>query len=553
MDIFNYQDYAEKFLKILTKEGSVSPLKFNTFQQDLWQVIQNKKKENKPVRIIVLKARQLGISTFCTGYLYHQTTTNFHQNAVVIANDRENTNNLFKMGKRYYEFLDDREKPMKRYSNEKALIFENPDEATRQEKPGLLSSIHLETAGKKTVGRSGTIHHLHCSEFAFWDNAGEVVSGLFQAVPYKPETTVIIESTANGSIGAVGEEFYNRWQMAEGGDSGFVPIFFPWWRNPEYEIDPGPGFTLTPYEIELKKKFPITDRKLAFRRYKIEYEMGSSLINPVDQFKQEYPSYPDEAFIHSGRPVFDIEALRDHMGKITDQPIVGEIDGLNFRSDKHGRYKLFKSPEPGQAYAIGADVAEGLEEGDYSTMFVINKNNEQCMSFKGHLDPDLFGMELCKVGQFYNNAVIANEINNHGHATLASIKRADYPNIYSREVKEELSDLYTKKLGWLTNSKTKLHMLDEFVGAYRDGQISIKDKDLLREMMTLFVEPDGNVILNSKDLVVSACIALQALKQAVTGDFDAIVPNKVKKDPKTVQEVLDYYSNKEENGGWYDQ
>ena len=136
MDLLNYDLFSQKYLKILTKGGEVVPLRFNMFQKKLWDLIEAKKKLNQPVRIIVLKARQLGISTFCTGYLYHQATTNFHRSAVTIANDRENTNNLFKMAKRYFEFLPSGMRPMKRYSNEKALIFENPDELTRMKNPG---------------------------------------------------------------------------------------------------------------------------------------------------------------------------------------------------------------------------------------------------------------------------------------------------------------------------------------------------------------------------------------------------------------------------------
>jgi len=244
--------YSQHFLKILTKNSQLVSLKHNTYQGRLNRIVSEN--HDKPIRLIVLKARQLGISTWGTGYVYHQAATNFYKKGVVIAHTIESTNNLFNMVKRYYDFSPKIIRPMKRYSNEKALVFENPNEKERDANPGLLSSIGLETAGRSTAGRSGTIHLLHCSEFAYWPDAGTTVSGLFQSVPFEPGTAIIIESTANGMSGK-GEEFYKRWQAAEQKESDFIPIFFPWYENPEYEIN-SDLFEPNKEEIEIQKRIP---------------------------------------------------------------------------------------------------------------------------------------------------------------------------------------------------------------------------------------------------------------------------------------------------------
>jgi len=305
MSIKNLQFYSEQFLKILTKSNELLPFCFNNEQKIVDNTINSLKKDNTPVRLIILKARQLGISTYFTSNIYHQAATNFYVKSQVVADDEENTANLFNMCKRYHQFSPEIIRPMKRYSNKKALVFENPDEKQRETNPGLLSSVTLQTSNKVTAGRSGTVTHLHLSEFAFWANAGLTVTGLMQSVPYKPGTSICIESTANGVAGR-GEEFFKRWQAAKSGDSDFIPIFFPWFDNPEYEIDPGEGFKLDHLEKDLMDMYPVlTERKMAWRRYKIANEMGSALMRPEEQFMQEYPSCPDEAFIKSGRTVFD--------------------------------------------------------------------------------------------------------------------------------------------------------------------------------------------------------------------------------------------------------
>ena len=178
-----------------------------------------------------------------------------------------------------------------------------------------------------------------------------------------------------------------------------------------------------------------------------------------------------------------------------------------------GYVRIYEKPQSNKIFAIGSDIAEGLEGGDYSTAFVMDRNYNQVASMRVKMDTDHFADALMKLGRMYNTALIAWEINSHGHAVLSRLKDRGYPRLYAREEFDERADKKMKKLGWHTNVKTKQLMLDEFRAAVRDNAINIRDPELYKEMMTLVYEPDGNIILNSKDLVVSACIAIQALKQ----------------------------------------
>jgi len=120
--IEDLDSYSKEYLKILTKDATLDPLIFNTYQAELSALVLRLKIERKPIRIIVLKARQLGISTWGTAYTFHECATNAYMKSTVIANDVENTNNLFNMHKRYYDFAPPEVKPMKRYSNDKSLV-----------------------------------------------------------------------------------------------------------------------------------------------------------------------------------------------------------------------------------------------------------------------------------------------------------------------------------------------------------------------------------------------------------------------------------------------
>lgn len=305
MNVFkDFETYSKRFLKIQTKDGELVPLRPNRYQVQLSEAILKSRKENKPVRIIVLKARQIGVSTFCAAAVYHRAATSFHKKSVVVADDEENTTNLFNMCKRYYQFSPEEIRPLKRYSNKKALSFENPDEKSRDEEPGLMSSITLQTSNKLTAGRSGTINYLHLSELAYWANAGTTLTGLIQSVPKNPDSMIFMESTANGIAGR-GEEFYLRWKKAEEKGSGYTPLFFPWYDNPEYYELPGTDERLTDEEKYLQKTYKLSLGQLAWRRAKIADDMGNALLKPEEQFCQEYPCSPEEAFIKSGRTVFD--------------------------------------------------------------------------------------------------------------------------------------------------------------------------------------------------------------------------------------------------------
>ena len=233
----NTKKYIEEFLKIKNKKSEIIPFKLNYPQQKLYDVIKQEKRLHKPVRIIILKARQMGFSTLTEAILFKETATKFNVSTGIITHQEDATTNLFNMSKLFYTELPAEIRPQLLNSNAKELIFNN------REGTGLNSKIRCMTAGSKGVGRSATYNKLHISELAFWQgDKKEILTGLLQTVPYTEDSMVIIESTANGF-----DYYKTMWDEAVRGDNDYIPVFIGWNDLPEYQL-PYNGFTLTQEE-----------------------------------------------------------------------------------------------------------------------------------------------------------------------------------------------------------------------------------------------------------------------------------------------------------------
>jgi hypothetical protein len=533
--------FAENFLKIRDKKANIVDFKLNKAQMIVYSEISRLRKEGKPVRILLLKARQMGLSTFTEGFIFHDTSTNENKNALIIAHEETASANLFNMSKLYYEYLPDLIRPMKKYANGKVLQFENPttDETEKAKNPGLRSKISIATAGAGEVGRSSTVHNLHVSELAFFPDPKTTMLGLMQCVPDSPNTNVIIESTANG----VGDYFHDMWQKAEKGLNDFVAIFLPWFIQDEYtrpfrsegekqqlisEVEmvtqDNNGNPVYTYEKLLRDKHNLTWEQLNWRRYTV----ANKCQGDEELFMQEYPSTPEEAFISSGRPKFNIPALRKYQ-TITKPPVKrgylqwdkNDKMKVTFIDDAKGYISIWKEPQKGIHYAVGADVAEGLVDGDFSCGIVGDSNFDVVAMWHGHIDPDLFGVELVKLGTYYNDAYLGVESNNHGLTTLTSIKKLEYWNLYFTKTFDKIAETMTMKMGWQTNLRTKPFMIDKLAEFIREFHLGIYSDLIIAEAFTYIIEDNGktNAQPGTHDDTIMACAIMLQLLLEGKGDF----------------------------------
>lgn len=522
--------YMKNFLKIRDKQSRLVPLKVNAAQQHFNEIIEEDKKNGKPGRYIILKARQLGMSTFTEGYIYHDTSTREYVNSLIIAHEEKATLNLFQMSKLFYEASPLAIRPMKKYSNGKEIVFENPttDDSEKLKNPGLRSKITIATAGTSDTARSGTYHNVHVSEIAFFPNPQNTMTALLQCVPDEPNTFICMESTANG----VGGYFYDMWYAACRGENDFTPIFFPWFTDPNYSMEfeddeekekfiaevnathpDASGKPIHTDEWLLIQQFGVTYEQLNWRKKTIANKCGGS----IDMFHQEYPSTPEEAFIASGRPKFDLKAVKEYEIACVPPVKQGELyessSGLSIYDDPKGNLKIWYLPNPDETYCIGADVAEGLITGDYSVAIVLDSKLNVCAKWRGHIDPDLFGKELVKLGKLYNEAFLAPEGNNHGLTTIKSILNEEYWNIFNTKIYDKVNDEITKKIGWYTTRKTKPLAIDKLAEYIREKFLGIWDFDIIEELYSYVIDDKGATNAQEgkhDDCVMSLAIALQA-------------------------------------------
>lgn len=563
--------YIENFLYIRNKKSELVPFKLNDAQIIVDNLIKQVEAEGRMKRFIVLKARQMGLSTYFEGRICQNTATNPFRNSMIIAHEQAASANLFNMSKLFYDEMPDVIKPMKKYSNEKALVFENPtgDDNEKKKNPGLRSKITVSTAGTTEAGRSATIHNLHASEVAFFPDAKTTMVGLLQSVPDELNTMVVLESTANG----VGDWFHDMWQKAVRGENEYTPIFLPWFIDPGYTrpfrsdaekeqfIEEISGVTkdvqgrdVRTYEFELMSKHDLTPEQLNWRRWAI----ANKCQGDEELFMQEYPATADEAFISSGRPKFNIKALKKYQ-TLTKEGKRGYLrvddEGkVIFEEDKHGYVTIWNKPKPNTFYCVGGDVAEGLITGDFSFAAVGNTDTfDVDATWDGHIDPDLFGTELIKLSKYYNDAYLGVENNNHGGTTLNTIKKLEYWNIYYSKMYDRISDKMTQKIGWSTNVRTKPMMIDKLAEFVREMHLGIYSDRIIGEMITYVIGDDGKTNAQSgchDDGVIAVAIMLQLMLEGMGEDYAPEIPIDQRKNYKP--EIVDSLFEKEEKPEYSD-
>lgn len=491
----DFEQYAELNLKIKTKEGSIDPLKFNTPQRYIHQQLERQLKNTGKIRAILLKGRQQGASTYTEGRFYWRTSTNFGKQAYILTHEQAATDNLFGMAKRYHDNCDPELKPSTGAANAKEMLFDKLD-----------SGYKIGTAGSKAVGRSGTIQFFHGSELAFWPNAHEHFAGVLQCIPDAHGTEVILESTANG----VGGKFHELWMQAINGEGDYIAIFVPWFWSPEY-VKSAVGFKPTPEELRQQKLYGVTLEQLAWRRSKID-EMGKALTD------QEYPYCWQDAFLASGRTVFDKELTAAALKECWKPKKRMVLENKRFVSRNDGELRVWAEPKPGNRYVIGADVAEGLDGGDYSSADVRElPYGQQVAQWHGHIAPDLFGNLLNVLGLWYNAALLGVEVNNHGLTVVTTLRNLNYPNLYVQHALDDRGsdEKETKRIGWLTTSKSKPYIIDHLSAELRDGTHGLACKESAQEMQTYVVHENGSygAQLNcNDDRVMSYAIAGEMLR-----------------------------------------
>jgi hypothetical protein len=506
-----------QLLRIKTKDGSVVPLKLNKAQLKLWYLIRDMERANRPVRIVILKARQLGMSTFVQAYLLWRSITRPGNNGLVVAHQEDAASELFSKIEMMYRLLPEA------LFNELDSIKNTSRQGKKLGFAGELNTLlYVDTANNPALGRGQTFQHVHLSELAFYAKPEEIMFGLNQSVPNKPGTTIIVESTANG----MGNYFHSLWNRAQSEDSGWEPLFLPWTDDDEYRIfEP---IKLTKDERRLKSRFKLDDAQLAWRRRTIM----DGCDGDEEKFRQENPIDPTEGFLISGRPFFDRRALEFYR-KQAKEPLregsfVVRNGRVEFVDEVDGVWRVWEKPRKGAAYIIGADVSGGTAR-DFSAAHVLDANALRVVAtLRARMDPHELGRHLKWMGLAYNTALVAVEKNGEGRATvLKLINDLHYPNMFFH-VTEDAWDGVQHSWGWSTNARTRPTMISQLNELIRERRLKLYCERTLKDLES-FVRVDTSKVAEAArgawdDMVMSLAIACSSevrSQGASLAEFDA--------------------------------
>jgi hypothetical protein len=527
----DHERFCRESLAIRDKNGKTVPFVLQPAQRKLHELIARCRARKKPVRIVVLKARQVMISTGAAAEFFHEVPFHPGQRALIVAHEKDASKNIYG----YYSQLIDNYQPF-------AGAIGLPPVERRADDRGYVkwtnnSELKVATANNIKTGRSASLRFLHLSEFAFWRDARTLMTGLMQCVPDDPDTCVIVESTANG----VGGPFYSLCMEAMDPSSGseWEFLFFAWWEHPEYKravVDkPALQRSLTKDELNLAEGYRLTLEQLHWRRWAIKNKCQGS----PEIFKQEYPACPEEAFLFTGRP----RLSHAHLGRmpVINDPAVGELlevqNGprvlLAFQQSDRGALVLFKRPQPNKQYVIGVDVAEGVDpaakaalgdsDPDYSVAIVADRDTgEQVAKLRGRIEPAPFAEYVCALGRWFNWAYLIPECNGPGIAFLEGVLRDNYPPslIYHRrplpdeQFKDEASTSL-QMLGWRNTAVTRVQLISKLDQAIREFSIILHDANTIREHQTFVIKPNGRAEAQEgahDDEVIATALAVVGLE-----------------------------------------
>ena len=310
--------YAPRVLKILTKPGDIIPLVPNRAQQYLHAEIERQKAETGRVRILGVKGRQQGFSTYTEGRFYWKVSGEFGKRAFILTHLAEATTNLFAMTRRFHELSPEWLKPSTRMFSATGIEFDD-----------LKSQISVSTAGSVGTGRSATAQYFHGSEVGYWQNAADHMAGIGQIVPDMPGTEIILESTGNGT----GNLFHGMVEDAMRGRGDYRLVFVPWYWQEEYVREPPADWMPSGEDLDYGQPYGLSREQLYWRRVKVDTDFRGD--EPL--FDQEYPATPALAFRRvAGDTFISVEAVlkaRKTLAVESLGPLILGVDPAEYGAD----------------------------------------------------------------------------------------------------------------------------------------------------------------------------------------------------------------------------
>ena len=500
--------YFRHAIKIRPKDArSLVSFEMRPAQQKLADVIDRERAAGRPPRIIILKSRQIGFSTFTEMEVFRRCDLWPHQQALIAAHKAESAEYLFSMVERAYNEMPKPLQRKRKYATKRMIHFKDND-----------SRLEVQVAEE---ARGFTAQIVHISELAFIEGAGALMTAVLQVVPDTPESLIILESTPNG----IGNEFHNLWVRAASGRNEWVAFFVPWFDDPTYTrparfteedfLQPTANEAMTRAQF-IYKEYGLTLDQIAWWLYTLENKCRGDL----DVMEQEYPSNDRDCFLASGRRVFQRDGLQHYIAmcgmdayrdESPDQRRARELADTRshsiewnaadprkpiLRPDPTGLLRIYQKPQPRHRYIVSWDLSAGDPGSDPSPGVVLDQHTLDLVAvWYGRREPELCADLAYMLGWYYNRAKINGEANNHGilfHHRL--IDELHYPNIFYRKVNEEsVSKRESDKPGVWTSGSNREALVNLSRRYVREKAGRVEDERMVREWTMLQFDDNDRV------------------------------------------------------------
>lgn len=551
----------------IKQKGGGEDIRFrlNRPQRKLVERFERKRIAEKPIRIILLKARQWGGSTATQLYmawlqLAHQTGLN----SLIVGHVKDastEVKDMFdRMIKRYPTWL--LYNLGEQYDEKEPKLVGVGGMQNIQRIPQRNCKIKIGTAESPDSARGGDYNLVHCTEVGLWKKTEgkkpeDIVRSACSGVLLKPYTMIVYESTANGT----GNFFHREYDAAKQGKSQFEALFIAWYDIEQYSMDIEDIEAFATYLYENRNNNNAnTTREQSGKYLWWLWEQGATLeaiqwyihermkYDDHGDMASEFPSDDVEAFVHSGARVFDkykVEALKPackapkYIGDVYADADSGveAIKGVRFVEDKQGLLWIWALPEIDSQemitnrYLVIVDVGGRSKGADYSVILVLDRlfmmdggKPSVVAQWYGHIDMDLLAWKAAQIAAYYDNALLvieSNTIETHDKERsvdgdqssflLMEIKDA-YPNLYARKQSEDdIVNKVPRKYGFHTNVATKPMIISTLVKVIREGLYVERDERCLNEYLTYEKRPNGSfsaILGKHDDLLMTRAIGL---------------------------------------------
>lgn len=567
----DFPTFCALLLRVASKGGGgVHPFIFNNSQRLIWNRMSKLRLELKPLFLVILKARQLGITTFMSAWQYWQLWRQRDIQTLMIGHEVKLAERIVGIMRVFHDELPDSENLfMSDLGHLKPGLRAETKSKTARLPRGELYFADRRSWGITAVAKNidqrgfqGT--HFSGSEAAFWPSLNDLMDALLPQLPV-PGTpaylsaSVVLESSPNGQ-----NEFYDKYQQALDPETEWEPIFLPWMvQDDEYTMKPPPHWHMTEEEKNLQARLSLERRKIDGKdvtreqMYYRHYMLKNKYDNAIEAWDQEYPSNETDCFMLSSEVLFqrsmkmftesvqEAEQLATRYWASVSVKTVGPVRGElhfaplsspferssvhrfgkpEFRANRSGRLLVWEGPKNGHHYTCGGDAAGGFNERDNAVAQLINvSEHRQHAEWVAPVGPEEFTDNMVNLCAWYNNALAMPEVNGgYGGAVLKRMMQEwGYSNI-GREEKWDEVGLKEKKYGFSTQPNTKPGLISYMKWILEEGFLLIASRDLLAELSTFQFDgysARGEAMYSARskrhdDRVMGLALALYAVKQS---------------------------------------